>query len=130
VTAFAAFARTKVITTELVQDALKNFLEQKKKVITVDDIQKKVSSFFNIKISDIKSKKKNKVFIQPRHTAMYLIRQLTDLSLPEIGRHFGGRDHSTVLHAIQKLDNIVLKDPDFANTIDQLTRELEGNNGG
>jgi chromosomal replication initiator protein len=130
VTAFAAFARTKVITTELVQDALKNFLEQKKKVITVDDIQKKVSSFFNIKISDIKSKKKNKVFIQPRHTAMYLIRQLTDLSLPEIGRHFGGRDHSTVLHAIQKLDNIVLKDPDFANTIDQLTRELEGNNSG
>jgi chromosomal replication initiator protein len=130
VTAFAAFARTKVITTELVQDALKNFLEQKKKVITVDDIQKKVSSFFNTKMSDIKSKKKNKVFIQPRHTAMYLIRQLTDLSLPEIGRHFGGRDHSTVLHAIQKLDNIVLKDPDFANTIDQLTRELEGNNGG
>jgi chromosomal replication initiator protein len=130
VTAFAAFARTKVITTELVQDALKNFLEQKKKVITVDDIQKKVSSFFNTKMSDIKSKKKNKVFIQPRHTAMYLIRQLTDLSLPEIGRHFGGRDHSTVLHAIQKLDNIVLKDPDFANTIDQLTRELEGKNSG
>jgi chromosomal replication initiator protein len=128
VTAFAAFAKTKVISTELVQDALKNFLEQKKKVITVDDIQKKVSSFFNIKMSDIKSKKKNKVFIQPRHTAMYLIRQLTDLSLPEIGRHFGGRDHSTVLHAVQKLENIVQNDPDFSNTIDQLTRELEGNN--
>jgi chromosomal replication initiator protein len=129
VTAFAAFARTKVISTELVQDALKNFLEQKKKVITVDDIQKKVSAFFNIKMSDIKSKKKNKAFIQPRHTAMYLIRQLTDLSLPEIGRHFGGRDHSTVLHAVQKLDNIVQNDPDFSNIIDQLTRELEGNNG-
>lgn len=130
VTAFASFARTKVITTELVQDALKNFLEQKKKVITVDDIQKKVSSFYNIKMSDIKSKKKNKVFIQPRHTAMFLIRQLTDLSLPEIGRHFGGRDHSTVLHAIHKLENVVQNDPDYANTIDQLTRELEGNNSG
>jgi chromosomal replication initiator protein len=81
-------------------------------------------------MSDIKSKKKNKAFIQPRHTAMYLIRQLTDLSLPEIGRHFGGRDHSTVLHAVQKMDNIVQNDPDFSNTIDQLTRELEGNNSG
>ncbi|MDF1536415.1 MAG: chromosomal replication initiator protein DnaA [bacterium] len=128
VTAFAVFARTRVISTELVQDALKNFLEQKKKVITVDDIQKRVSSFFNVKMSDMKSKKKNKAFILPRHTAMYMTRQLTDLSLPEIGRHFGGRDHSTVLHAVHKLENIVHNDPDFANTIDHITRELEGNN--
>ncbi len=130
VTAFAAFSRTKVITMELVQDALKNFLEQKKKVITVEDIQKKVSSFFNVKVSDLKSKKKNKVFIQPRHMAMYMTRQLTNLSLPEIGRHFGGRDHTTILHAVQKLENIVKNDPDTDNTIVQLTRELEGNNQG
>ena len=78
----------------------------------------------------MKSKKKTKALIQPRHTAMYMTRQLTDLSLPEIGRHFGGRDHTTVLHAVQKLENIVKNDPDVVNTIGQLTKELEGNNGG
>ena len=130
VTAFASFAKTKTITLELVQDALKNFLEQKKKVITVEEIQRNIASFYNTKISDIKSKKKNKVFIKPRHTAMFLTRQLTSLSLPEIGRHFGGRDHSTVLHAIQKVENIAKNDPDFQDTLDRLIKELEGNSQG
>ena len=129
VTAFASFAKKKVIDLELVQDALKNFLEQKKRVITVEEIQKKVSLHFQIKISDLKSKKKNKAFIGPRHTAMFLTRQLTGLSLPEIGRHFGGRDHSTVLHAVHKVENMVRNDPAFENVLDQLVKELEGNNG-
>jgi len=130
VTAFAAFAKTKTISIELVQDALRNFLEQKKKVITVEEIQKNIAAFYNIKVSDIKSKKKNKAFIKPRHTAMFLTRQLTNLSLPEIGRHFGGRDHSTVLHAIQKIENMTKNDPDFQGTLDRLIKELEGNNHG
>jgi len=128
VTAFAAFAKTKTISIDLVQDALKNFLEQKKRVITVEEIQKNIAAFYNSKISDIKSKKKNKAFIKPRHTAMFLTRQLTTLSLPEIGRHFGGRDHSTVLHAIQKIENMAKNDPDFRDTLDRLVKELEGNN--
>lgn len=128
VTAFAAFAKTKTISLDLVQEALKNFLEQKKKVVTVEEIQKNIATFYNIKISDIKSKKKNKVFIKPRHTAMFLTRQLTNLSLPEIGRHFGGRDHSTVIHAIQKIENMAMNDPDFQDTLDRLIKELEGNN--
>jgi chromosomal replication initiator protein len=128
VTAFAAFAKTKTISIELVQDALKNLLEQKKKVITVEAIQKNIGAFYNTKISDIKSKKKNKAFIKPRHTAMFLTRQLTNLSLPEIGRHFGGRDHSTVIHAIQKIENVAKNDPDFQDTLDRLVKELEGNN--
>jgi chromosomal replication initiator protein len=127
VTAFAAFAKTKTINIELVHDALRNFLEQKKKAISVEEIQKKISSHFQIKISDLKSKKKNKAFIGPRHTAMFLTRQLTGLSLPEIGRHFGGRDHSTVLHAIHKVENLAKNDPDFQNSLDQLVKELEGN---
>jgi chromosomal replication initiator protein len=130
VTAFAAFAKTKTISIDLVQEALKNFLEQKKKVITVDEIQKNIASFYNIKVSDIKSKKKNKAFIKPRHTAMFLARQLINLSLPEIGRHFGGRDHSTVLHAVQKVENMAKNDPDFQDTLDRLIKELEGNNQG
>ncbi len=128
VTAFAAFSKTKTISIDLVQEALKNFLEQKKRVITVEEIQKNIAAFYNTKISDLKSKKKNKVFIKPRHTAMYLTRQLTNLSLPEIGRHFGGRDHSTILHAIQKIENIAKNDPDFQDTLDRLIKELEGNN--
>jgi chromosomal replication initiator protein len=127
VTAFAAFAKTKTISLDLVQDALRNFLEQKKKIITVEEIQRNVAAFYNTKISDIKSKKKNKAFIKPRHTAMFLTRQLTGLSLPEIGRHFGGRDHSTVLHAIQKVENIAKNEPEFQDTLDRLVKELEGN---
>ncbi|UCG39622.1 MAG: chromosomal replication initiator protein DnaA, partial [bacterium] len=128
VTAFAAFSKTKVIGIDLVKEALKNFLEQRKKAITIEDIQRKISSHFNIKVSDLKSKKKNKVFIAPRHTAMFLARQLTGLSLPEIGRQFGGRDHSTVLHAVQKVENLAKGDPSFQGTLDQLIKELEGNN--
>ena len=130
VTAFASFSKTKTISIELVQEALKNFLEQKKKVITAEEIQKSIAAFYNTKISDIKSKKKNKAFIKPRHTAMFLTRQLTNLSLPEIGRHFGGRDHSTVLHAIQKIENMAKSDPDFQDTLDRLIKELEGNSHG
>lgn len=130
VMAFAAFAKTKTINIELVHDALKNFLEQKKKAVSVEEIQKKISSHFQIKISDLKSKKKNKVFIGPRHTAMFLTRQLTGLSLPEIGRHFGGRDHSTVLHAINKIENLSRNDPNFQSMLDQFTKELEGNDHG
>ena len=128
VTAFAAFANTKAITIELVQEALKNFLEQKRKVITVEEIQKYIAAFYNVKVSDIKSKKKNKALIKPRHTAMFLTRQLTNLSLPEIGRHFGGRDHSTVLHAVQKLENIAKTDDDFQGVMDRFIKDLEGNN--
>jgi chromosomal replication initiator protein len=128
VTAFAAFAKTKTISMELVQEALKNLLEQKKRAITVEEIQKNIAAFYSTKVSDMKSKKKNKAFIKPRHTAMFLTRQLTNLSLPEIGRHFGGRDHSTVLHAIQKIDNMAKSNQDFQDTLDRLIKELEGNN--
>jgi chromosomal replication initiator protein len=128
VTAFAAFAKTKTITMDLVQEALKNLLEQRKRVITVEEIQKNIAAFYSTKVSDMKSKKKNKAFIKPRHTAMFLTRQLTNLSLPEIGRHFGGRDHSTVLHAIHKVDNMAKNNQDFQDTLDRLIKELEGNN--
>ena len=127
VIAFATIRKTKTISMELTREALKNFLDQKNKVITVEDIQKKVSVFYNVKISDLKAKKKNKTLILPRHTAMYLIRKLTDLSLPEIGRYFGGRDHTTVLHAIHKIHNIMETDSDYVQTIENLTRDIEGN---
>ncbi len=123
--AFATIKKARLVTMGLVQESLKNFLEQKKRIITVDQIQKEVASFYNLKVSDLKSKKKHKTFILPRHGAMYLTRQLTDLSLPEIGRHFGGRDHTTVIHALQKVENILSNDTDYNKTIDSLTKKIE-----
>jgi chromosomal replication initiator protein len=128
IVAFATIKKTRSISMDLAQEALKNFLEQKKRVITVDVIQKKVAAFNNVKISDMKSKKKNKNVILPRHGAMFLTRKLTDLSLPEIGRHFGGRDHTTVLHAIQKVDNLVQTDEDYQASIESLIKEIETDN--
>lgn len=125
VVAFATIKKAKLISMDLVEEALKNFLDQKKKVITVDQIQKEVAGFYNLKISDLKSKRKNKALILPRHGAMYLTRRLTELSLPEIGRHFGGRDHTTIIHALQKVENIIGSDPDYEKTIDTLTRKIE-----
>ncbi len=125
VVAFATIKKAKLISMDLVEEALKNFLDQKKKVITVDQIQKEVAGFYNLKISDLKSKRKNKALILPRHGAMYLTRRLTELSLPEIGRHFGGRDHTTVIHALQKVENIIGNDPDYEKTMDALTRKIE-----
>lgn len=123
--AFATIKQAKVITMSLAQESLKNFLEQRKKIITVDQIQKEFASFYNVKVSDLKSKKKNKIFILPRHGAMYLTRQLTDLSLPEIGRHFGGRDHTTVIHALQKVENILSTDADYNKILNSLTKKIE-----
>lgn len=128
IVAFATINKTKSISMGLAQEALRNFLEQKKRVITVEIIQKKVGAFYNVKISEMKSKKKNKNLILPRHGAMFLTRKLTDLSLPEIGRHFGGRDHTTVLHAIQKVDNLTQTDEDYQTTIENLIKEIEGDN--
>lgn len=125
VVAFATIKKAKLISMDLVEEALKNFLDQKKKVITVDQIQKEVAGFYNLKISDLKSKRKNKALILPRHGAMYLTRRLTELSLPEIGRQFGGRDHTTVIHALQKVENIIGNDPDYEKTMDALTRKIE-----
>ncbi len=125
VVAFATIKKAKVISMDLVEEALKNFLDQKKKVITVDQIQREVAGFYNLKISDLKSKRKNKALILPRHGAMYLARRLTELSLPEIGRHFGGRDHTTVIHALQRVENILGNDPVYEKTMDALTKKIE-----
>ncbi|UCF30921.1 MAG: chromosomal replication initiator protein DnaA [bacterium] len=128
IAAFASIKKTTKISMDLVNDALRNFLDQKRKIITVEDIKRKVASKYNIKVSDIKSKKKNKTFILPRHIAMYLTRQLTDLSLPEIGRSFGGRDHTTIIHAINKVEKMLSDSPEFADNVNRLTKEIENGN--
>ncbi len=102
-----AYARLmgKDITVDIVKDVLKDMIREGEKKITIDLIQKRVCEYFDIKISDMKIKRRSRGIAYPRQIAMYLARQLTDYSLPEIGEYFGGRDHTTVLHAYDKIQN-------------------------
>jgi chromosomal replication initiator protein len=105
----------KPVTLELTQEVLKDLLKEPKKLITVDFIQRVVAEEFGISLQDIKTKRRNKTIVLPRQVAMYLSRELTDLSFPEIGNFFGGKDHTTVLHSYNKIKeglntNFTLKD--------------------
>ncbi len=102
VAAYAKLMGTE-ITLNLVKDILKDVLIESEKKITIELIQKKVAQYFDIRLSDMKAKRRTKAIAYPRQIAMFLSRELTDYSLPEIGEHFGGRDHSTVLHACEKI---------------------------
>jgi chromosomal replication initiator protein len=93
----------KPITLDLAKEALKDLLKETKKLITVDFIQRCVTEEFGVSLSDLKTRRRNKNIVLPRQIAMYLSRELTDLSLPEIGNHFGGKDHTTVLHSYNKI---------------------------
>lgn len=117
----------KEITLELAEEALKDIISaDKPKKITVDLIKEVVSKEFNIKIEDFNSRKRTRAIAYPRQIAMYLTRELTDLSLPKIGEEFGGRDHTTVIHAYDKIVEDISKNDDFKNTIDKLIKEIKG----
>ncbi|MCM8761245.1 MAG: chromosomal replication initiator protein DnaA, partial [Candidatus Omnitrophica bacterium] len=95
----------KDVSVELAKEVLKDMIIEGEKKVTIELIQKKVSEYFDIKLSDMRAKKRSKAIAYPRQIAMYLARQLTDYSLPEIGEQFGGRDHTTVIHAYDKIEN-------------------------
>jgi len=95
----------KPVTLELAKEVLKDLLKEPKKLITIDFIQRCVIEEFGISLQDLKTKRRNKTIVLPRQIAMYLSRELTDLSLPEIGTLFGGKDHTTVLHSYNKIKN-------------------------
>lgn len=111
------------ITSELAAEALKGIIPNTKpKVITIQNIQKVVSDHYGIKMEDFKSKKRTKNIAFPRQVAMYLSRELTDLSLPKIGEEFGGRDHTTVIHAHDKISNLIQTDKQFEKEIQELEK--------
>lgn len=112
------------VSLEMARDVLKDILIERNRELTVDEILKKVSSHFNIKISDIKSAKRLKAVVLPRQIAMYLSRQLTSSSYPEIGDRFGGKDHSTIIHAIRKIEKLMEEDFQLRSTIENLKKEL------
>ncbi|MBB1124199.1 chromosomal replication initiator protein DnaA [Limosilactobacillus albertensis] len=112
------------ITPSLASQALKGLHREAKTEISITTIQKQVADFYNITQSDILGKKRVKQIVMPRQIAMYLSRELTDSSLPKIGNEFGGKDHTTVLHAIDKIEAGLKKDTDLQNDITKLKAKL------
>lgn len=112
------------ITPHLASQALKGLRQKQQTTISIAEIQKQVASFYNITQSDILGKKRVKQIVVPRQIAMYLSRELTDFSLPKIGNEFGGKDHTTVLHAIDKIEAALKKDTDLQRDINNLKERL------
>ena len=117
----------KEITVELAEEALKDIISNNKpKKITTSLIKNVVSKNLNIKMDDFNSKKRTRAIAYPRQIAMYLTRELTDLSLPKIGDEFGGRDHTTVIHAYDKIEAEIKESEEFKNKVDELIKEIKG----
>jgi chromosomal replication initiator protein len=116
----------KDITIDVVKDALKDLLSVQNRQISVENIQKTVADFFNIKIADMYSKKRPANIARPRQIAMYLAKEMTQKSLPEIGELFGGRDHTTVLHAVRKIASDRAKSPECNHELHVLEQTLKG----
>ena len=114
------------ISIEATQDVLHDLLRANDRRVTIEEIQKQVANHFNIRLSDMHSARRARSVARPRQVAMYLAKQLTARSLPEIGRKFGGRDHTTVMHAVKKVDELKGLDSGFAEDIELLRRMLEG----
>ena len=116
----------KEITIDIVKEALKDLLSVQNRQISVENIQKTVADFFNIKVADMYSKKRPANIARPRQIAMYLAKELTQKSLPEIGELFGGRDHTTVLHAVRKIAADRSKNPEINHELHVLEQTLKG----
>jgi len=113
------------VSIESAQDVLHDLLRANNRRITIEEIQKKVAEHFNIRLSDMSSPRRARAVARPRQIAMYLAKQLTSRSLPEIGRTFGGRDHTTVMHAVSRIESLKLEDALMADDLELLKRNLE-----
>lgn len=109
----------------LAQEVLKDMLKETQKIITIELIQRSTADFFNLTVNELKNKRRNKNLILPRQIAMYLTRVLTSHSLPDIGEAFGGKDHTTVLYACNKIKEVLIKDKKISGIITRLTTELK-----
>ena len=113
------------ITLEVAQDCLADVLRASERKITVEEIQRKVSEHYNIRLSDMIGPKRLRTYARPRQIAMFLSKQLTSRSLPEIGRIFGGRDHTTVMHGVRRIEELRAQDGQIAEDLEMLRRALE-----
>ena len=116
---------SKPLTIELAQDVLKNVLDHDEKAVTIEQIQKFVADYYQLKLNELKSRNNSKSVAMPRQVAMYLCKSLTHASLPEIGRSFGGKHHSTVIHSIKKVEELRKKDSDFDKQVANLMQSFK-----
>jgi len=114
------------ITLSTTQQCLRQFIDTQVRKITIESIQRAVSDQFGMRISEIKQKNNSRAVVVPRQIAMYLAKQMTEASLPEIGRQFGGKHHTTVMHSIAKIDEQRRSDKDLNRTINKLMEILNG----
>lgn len=110
---------------DMTQECLTDILRASDRKVTVEEIQRKVAEHYNIRLSDLVGPKRVRTLARPRQIAMYLAKQMTSRSLPEIGRRFGGRDHTTIMHGIRKIEELRTEDRSLAEDIDLLRRSLE-----
>jgi len=113
------------ITVETAEEVLPDLLRRVDRRVTIDEIQKRVAEHYNVRLADMHSARRSREVARPRQIAMYLCKQLTPRSLPEIGKKFGGRDHTTVIHAIRKIDELCIADKTLAEDLNILKRILE-----
>ena len=123
--AYASLTNTK-LSMELAQEVLKEIFYIKDRATNIENIQKLVSRYFGITVAELRSSKRNKTISLPRQIAMYLCREMTKLSLPEIGRQFGGKDHTTVLHSVNKIKSLMNKDREINTAIKTITKTVKG----
>lgn len=125
IVAFASLANVE-ISVDLASEALKDIIANKNsKQITVNLIQDVVANYYNLRLEDFKSKRRTRNVVYPRQIAMYLARKLTDLSLPKIGEEFGGRDHTTVIHAYEKINTELETDDSLKETIEEISKKIQ-----
>ena len=115
----------RVINVDMAQDVLRDLLRSHERRVTIEEIQRRVAEYFSVRLSDLLSARRARAIARPRQVAMYLSKQLTTRSLPEIGRKFGGRDHTTVIHAVRKIDELCKEDASMEEDVDLLRRMLE-----
>ncbi len=113
------------ITIAMAKETLKDILGDRQKMISIESIQKAVASYYSISLSDLKSSKKLRIYALPRQVAMYLCRTMTNSSFPEIGAKFGGKDHSTVIHACRQIEKRLTDDREIKNAVETLKNQIQ-----
>jgi chromosomal replication initiator protein len=121
--AFASLTKS-TITLELTKEVLRNMLRGAERDLTIESIQKTICDYYHIKLTDLKAKRRTKNIALPRQVAMYLCRKYTAISFPVIGDKFGGRDHSTVIHASKTIERKIKADPSMQSAIESIERSL------
>ncbi len=123
-----AYARLvgRPVTIEFTRETLADLLRAHEKKVTIDEIQRRVADYYQLKLADLLSARRAREVARPRQVAMYLAKRLTPRSLPEIGRRFGGRDHTTVMHAVKRIDELRVADRELDADLAQLSRMLDG----